>query len=195
MADWYDGPPHMSIGEAMACSPRMPPKPNKPKWENTKALFTCPLGEIYELVTLGDAIMHTHTMSGHCFVWNRPNSPWEEGFRKYTFRSPDGWARVSIQARTLATLIDGSGSRMYCGNWRTLAEDWGAREVVGEAGKEAIVLLDFDAGYFSDFERADAELMKQMVLKWYKGLPEVDIPVPTEEEKSRKIVYGYGYTP
>lgn len=182
MADWYDGKPAMTIGEAFACATRMPRSPDTPSWENDKPVYTSNYGGIYELLSIQDRIMHTHTMSGHCFVWNAPNQKREDGFRLFTYRSNDGWARVSILTHELDSLIAGTGSRMYCGNWRKLQEERGARLLNGVP----IVLLDYDMGYFMD-GFADAPAMKADVLTWYQGLAEVKPPAPTEEELARKI--------
>lgn len=187
--DWFDGKPTMTISEAFACAPKMPECPETPTWDNNRYIYSnSDLGEIYELLTFEDRVMHTHTCSGHCFVWNYPNMPYEQGFRIYTYRSHDGWGRVSIQARTMETLIDGSGSRMYSGNWRELVKKWGARQINGEN----IVLIDFDKMYCWGDDRdmqPHVDAMKEDVLKWYKALPEVVPPEPTQEELSRQIVY------
>lgn len=166
-----DGEPlNLSIGEALSRAPRMPVCPEKPTWdENNYVYANTELGEIYPCQSENDRIMHTHTMSGHCFVWNYPNMPYEEGFRLFSYRSPDGWARVSIQARTLDTCADGSGSRMYCGNWQDIAKANTVRVVNGEE----LVLLDFGKGFFfgpNAIEPEKAQAMKDDVLKWWEGL-------------------------
>lgn len=190
--DWYDGEPRMTISQAFACAPRMPTKPRKAKWDNSTPVYTnSELGSIFELITEADRIMHTHTCSGHCFVWNYVNQPREDGFRLFTFRSKDGWGRVSIQTRTMETLIDGSGSRMYAGNWRTRVDECGVRLVKTVEGVEALVLLDFDKMYSwgGDLKQEIIDAMKEDVLNWWRGLPEAIAPAPTEEELSRKLVY------
>lgn len=194
MADWYDGEPACTISEAFAKATRMPAKPKKATWDNNTPVVAVkgyPKNldwGIYEIKTMQDRIMHTHTCSGHCFVWNAPNQLHDDGFRLYTLRSADGWGRVSILAHRLDSLIAGTGSRMYCGNWRDLVSTWGAKEVNGEA----IVLLDYDCMYTwgeDTVTQADINKMKEQVLAWYKFMPEVVVPDPTDEEKARKIVY------
>ena len=172
-----DGEPlRISISEAMNRAPRMPACPEKPTWdENGYVYANTELGAIFPCQSENDRIMHTHTMSGHCFVWNYPNMTYEDGFRLFSYRSPDDWARVSIQARTLDTCRDGSGSRMYCGNWQDMAKARTVRLLDGEE----LVLLDFDKGYFygpTAIDPAIAEAMKADVMNWWNGLPLVDVP-------------------
>lgn len=187
--DWYDGPAACTISEAFARCPRVPPKPKEPAWFNNTPVASFKSGDIYEILNLDDRIMHTYTCSGHCFVWNAPNQQYEDGFRLYTFRSKDGWGRVSILAHELRSLIAGTGSRMYCGNWRKLAEERGARYLNGEA----IVLLDYDRMYLwgtdAGLTQADIDGMKELVGKWYDTLLPVMVPEPTKEELARKIEY------
>lgn len=186
--DWYDGAPRMTITQAFAAAPKMPPTPESPKWLNDDAIYThSDLGSIYALLSFDDRAMHVCT-AGQCFVWNYGNQPHEDGFRLFSYRSPDGWGRVSIQTRTLETCIDGTGSRMYTGNWRKRAETYGARLLNGEN----LVLLDFAGSYsFGNWalEQSHIESMVADVERWWKGLPSVDVPAPTDEEKARKIEY------
>lgn len=172
-----DGEPlAMDIAEAMRIAPDMPTCPTEPTWDDNGYVYmNSDLGGIFPCQSEHDRIMHTHTMSGHCFVWNYPNMTYEDGFRLFTYRSLDNWARVSIQARTLESCQDGSGSRMYCGNWQDIAKHNTVRNLDGEN----LVLLDFDKGYFYGPTAIDAETaqrMKDDVLNWWNGLPLVDVP-------------------
>lgn len=191
MADWYDGPAACSISEAFSRAPRVGNRPVDPVWDNHidvdgNSCVATRVG-LFEILTDADRMMHTYTCSGHCFVWNAPNQQRSDGFRLFTYRDYEGWGRVSIIAHNLDTLIDGSGSRMYCGNWRALVKEWGARDLNGTA----IVLLDYDRMYVygEAITQAEVDEMKEETLEWYLSLPEVIPPEPTKEELARKIEY------
>jgi len=171
-----DGEPlNIPISEALSRAPRLPARPEVPTWDNNAYVYcNSELGAIFECQTENDRVMHTHTMSGHCFVWNYPNMPYEDGFRLFSYRSPDNWARISIQTRTLDSCLRGIGSRMYCGNWEDMAKGHTIRHLNGED----LVLLDYDKGYVYGevITQEHVDKMKGDVMNWWNGLPIVEMP-------------------
>lgn len=171
-----DGTPiRISISEAMASTPRLGACPETPSWDDNGYVYhNSELGAIFPCQSEHDRIMHTHTMSGHCFVWNYPNMTFEDGYRLFSYRSLDDWARVSIQARTLDACRNNAENRMYCGNWQDMA-----KRTVRNLDGEDLVLLDFDKGYFygpTAIDATIAQAMKDDVMKWWNGLPLVAVP-------------------